>query len=117
MQEHGRPPVMFVDVRPLERPMLVIANNEVAEQVTKASTRWISSTPKSPTLKDIHHLTGHNSILTDEVRICCQPWKNLSTWRGVFIVVNCSIREIIGNGNAKGLVLDLPRVIFSPYSP
>lgn len=62
---------MVMDIRPLEYPMLVICNNEVAEQVTKTSTRWVSSTPKSPTLKDIWHLTGRNSILTDEVSVWC----------------------------------------------
>lgn len=66
-REQGSPPVMLLDLRPLEYPMLVICNADVAEQITKASSRWSSSTPKSPTLKNIWHLTGKNSILTAEV--------------------------------------------------
>lgn len=66
-REQGIPPVMLLDLRPLEYPMLVICNADVAEQITKASSRWSSSTPKSPTLKNIWHLTGKNSILTAEV--------------------------------------------------
>lgn len=69
-KERSYPPVYFMDLRPLEYPMLVVANHEVAEQISKASTRWPSSTPKSPTLKDVWHLTGRNSMLTDEVSAC-----------------------------------------------
>lgn len=65
-KQNGYPPVMLVDARPLDHAMLVICNHEVAEQLTKASTRWVSSTPKSPTLNEIWHLTGRHSILTDE---------------------------------------------------
>lgn len=66
-REQGSPAVILLDLRPLEYPMLVVCNADVAEQVTKASSRWYSSTPKSPTLKAIWHLTGKESILTDEV--------------------------------------------------
>ncbi|KAJ0118801.1 cytochrome p450 [Diaporthe amygdali] len=62
----GNPPVLFLDLRPLNYPMLVVCDHEVAEQITKPSPRWSSSTPKSPTLGDIWHLTGKNSILTSE---------------------------------------------------
>lgn len=66
-REQGSPAVMLLDLRPLEWPMLVICNADVAEQITKASSSWSSSTPKSPTLKNIWHLTGKTSILTAEV--------------------------------------------------
>lgn len=62
----GYPPVLFLDLRPIQYPMLVICDQEMAEQITKPSPRWSSSTPKSPTLGDIWHLTGKNSILTSE---------------------------------------------------
>lgn len=66
-REHGNPPAMLVDLRPLSYPMLVILNHELAEQITKPSPRWSSSTPKSPTIvRDIWPLTGHHSILTAE---------------------------------------------------
>lgn len=66
-REQGNPAVILMDLRPLEYPMLVICNADVAEQISKTSSRWSSSTPKSPTLKDIKHLTGNTSIITDEV--------------------------------------------------
>lgn len=59
---------MLLDLRPVGYPMLVICDHQVAEQLTKPSSRWNSSTPKSPTLGDIWHLTGQQSILTDEVK-------------------------------------------------
>ncbi|KAF3766941.1 hypothetical protein M406DRAFT_79478 [Cryphonectria parasitica EP155] len=65
-REQGSPPVMLLDLRPLEYPILVISNYEVAEQISKSSSRWPSSTPKSPTLANIWHLTGKDSILTAE---------------------------------------------------
>lgn len=66
-REQGNPAVFLLDLRPVEYPMLVICNHEVAEQISRASPRWSSSTPKSPTLKDLWHLTGKNSIITEEV--------------------------------------------------
>lgn len=65
-RERGNPPVMLLDLRPVSYPMLVICNNEVAEQLTRPSPQFTSSTPKSPTLADIWHLTGKNSIVTAE---------------------------------------------------
>ncbi|KAH8780055.1 cytochrome P450 52A11 [Diaporthe sp. PMI_573] len=62
----GSPPVLFVDLRPINYPMLIVCDHEIADQITKTSTRWASSTPKSPTLGDIWHLTGKHSILTSE---------------------------------------------------
>lgn len=62
----GNPPVLFLDLRPINYPMLIVCDHEIAEQITKTSPRWSSSTPKSPTLGDIWHLTGKNSILTSE---------------------------------------------------
>lgn len=66
-REQGNPPVILLDLRPVEYPMLVICSYEVAEQITKASPRYSSSLPKSPTLRALWHLTGKNSILTEEV--------------------------------------------------
>ncbi|CAN8102244.1 unnamed protein product [Discula destructiva] len=65
-REQGGPPVLLVDLRPILYPMLVICSPEVAEQITKPSAKWSSSTPKSPTLKDFWALTGKDSILTKE---------------------------------------------------
>ncbi|KAK7748673.1 hypothetical protein SLS53_000694 [Cytospora paraplurivora] len=64
--EAGNPPAILLDLRPLSDPMLVICDHEVAEQVSRPSARWSWSTPKSPTLKQIWHLTGNHSIITSE---------------------------------------------------
>lgn len=66
-REQGNPPVILLDLRPIEYPMLVVCNYEVAEQITKTSPRYSSSAPKSLTLRDLGHLTGKTSILTQEV--------------------------------------------------
>lgn len=52
--------------------MLVICNHEIAEQISKPSLRWSSSTPKSPTLVDIQALIGTHSIISDEVSLWAQ---------------------------------------------
>jgi hypothetical protein len=67
-KELGRPPLMFVDLRPVTYPMVVVSNHEVAEQIARVSKLFPWSTPKSPTLSGLMHLTGEHSILTREVR-------------------------------------------------
>ncbi|KAI8954549.1 cytochrome P450 [Xylaria longipes] len=58
----GKPPLMFVDLRPVNRPMVLVTNHEIAEQVSKASALFPTSPPKS-SLKYLEHLTGPTSIL------------------------------------------------------
>jgi len=58
----GRPPLMFVDLRPVNRPMVLISSYEVAEQVSKASPKFPTSIPKTD-LSYMLHLTGPTSIL------------------------------------------------------
>lgn len=65
-KDKGHPPVMMLDLRPLDNALLVVCHHEVAEQVSRASARWASSTPKSPTLEGIWPLIGRASILTEE---------------------------------------------------
>ncbi|KAJ0163511.1 putative sterigmatocystin biosynthesismonooxygenase [Colletotrichum tanaceti] len=62
-KEMGNPPVLFFDLRPMLRPMLMIFHWEVAEQITKSSPTWNNSCPKSPTMRPIQHLTGERSII------------------------------------------------------
>ncbi|KAI0971270.1 cytochrome P450 [Xylaria arbuscula] len=61
-QDLGRPPLMFVDLRPLNHPIVVITNHEIAEQVSKASILFPTSVPKS-SFKYLEHLIGPTSIL------------------------------------------------------
>ncbi|KAI1763246.1 cytochrome P450 [Hypoxylon sp. FL1150] len=42
----GRPPVMLVDLRPINPPMALISNHEMAEQISKSTTLFPFSTPK-----------------------------------------------------------------------
>lgn len=79
----GRPPVMFVDLRPVSSPMLVVGNYEVAEQIPKASSRFPYSPPKVPEIGNhMIHLSGPTSIMSSgvsnmivSIRLCllCHP--------------------------------------------
>lgn len=72
-QELGNPPMFNFDMRPLARPMVVIANHELAEQASRASKTFPWSTHKSPSLHEISPLTGENSLLAKEG----EEWKAL----------------------------------------
>ncbi|KAK5636947.1 hypothetical protein RRF57_012659 [Xylaria bambusicola] len=61
----GRPPLFLVDLRPVNIPVVLVTNHEIAEQVAKASARFPTSPPKS-TLKYLEHLIGSASILSSD---------------------------------------------------
>ncbi|KAK7917515.1 cytochrome P450 52A11 [Apiospora marii] len=42
----GNPPLMFVDLRPVNRPMVLVRSHEIAEQITKPSPQFPTSVPK-----------------------------------------------------------------------
>ncbi|KAF6789409.1 cytochrome P450 52A11 [Colletotrichum sojae] len=69
----GNPPVMFLDIRPASRPMLVIRSHEVAEQITKQSKMWPYSLPKSNTLQFLYPLFGETSI----VMVSGPEWRDM----------------------------------------
>ncbi|KAF3015968.1 hypothetical protein E8E14_012832 [Neopestalotiopsis sp. 37M] len=58
----GSPPLMLVDLRPVNRPMLLVSSYEVAEQISKASHDFPTSIPKTD-LSYMLALTGPTSIL------------------------------------------------------
>ncbi|KAI2467419.1 cytochrome P450 [Annulohypoxylon bovei var. microspora] len=58
----GRPPLMFVDLRPVNRPMVLVSSHEIAEQVSRPSKIFPTSLPKTD-LSYLLHLTGPTSIL------------------------------------------------------
>lgn len=62
----GKPSIIFVDLRPITYPMVVILSHEVAEQVTRPTKAFPQSVPKSETEKHNVHLLGPKSILTAE---------------------------------------------------
>ena len=66
-KELGNPPIMFFDLRPITYPMVVINSHEVAEEVSRSSTKFPWSTPKSPTLGTLVRVTGAESILMKQV--------------------------------------------------
>ncbi|KAJ4388827.1 hypothetical protein N0V93_006288 [Gnomoniopsis smithogilvyi] len=70
----GRPPVVFVDLRPASSPMLVIGSFEVAEQIIKATNLFPHSPPKAlDGWAHLVHLTGTRSIMTAKD----EEWKML----------------------------------------
>ncbi|KAK5655633.1 hypothetical protein OQA88_5564 [Cercophora sp. LCS_1] len=51
----GNPPILFLDLRPVAWPMLLVASHDIAERVSKASKTAPWSTPKSPTGEEWKH--------------------------------------------------------------
>lgn len=72
-EDMGNPSVMVLDLRPMGHVMGIITNHEVAEQISRASKTFPWSTPKSPTLLELTHLTGTESLLNKEA----EEWKAL----------------------------------------
>ncbi|PGH08037.1 hypothetical protein GX51_01478 [Blastomyces parvus] len=71
VKEPGRHHVFF-DLRPVEYPLMVIGSHEIAEQISRASTTFKYSAPKSPTTQLLLPVVGKTSlILTND-----EPWKH-----------------------------------------
>lgn len=69
----GRPPVMLVDLRPIVPPMVLVSSHSMAEQISKQSSLFPLSTPKSPTWRHMIPIIGETSIIGQEG----QDWKDL----------------------------------------
>ncbi|KAK4209721.1 cytochrome P450 [Rhypophila decipiens] len=69
----GKPPIMFVDLRPVSAPMLLVTTHEVAEQVSRPSKLFPLSPTKSPTWTHMAPIIGMTSILAKEGH----EWKDL----------------------------------------
>ncbi|KAI0843820.1 cytochrome P450 [Daldinia vernicosa] len=69
----GRPPIMLVDLRPINPPMVLLPSHDVAEQISKPTKLFSLSVPKSPTWTHMIPLIGSTSILGREGR----DWKNI----------------------------------------
>lgn len=65
----GRPPVMFVDFRPVNPPLVLVPSHSIAEQISKQSSLFPLSTPKSPTWTHMIPMIGETSILGKEVSV------------------------------------------------
>ncbi|KAK8123977.1 cytochrome P450 [Apiospora kogelbergensis] len=68
----GKPPLMFVDLRPVNRPMVLVTSHEIAEQISKPSALFPTSVPKA-NLDYLNHVIGTTSILSAEG----DHWKHL----------------------------------------
>ena len=62
------PPVLLIDMRPLEKfLLLLILDNDVAEQVTKPSKQFSTSMPKHPSIQHLAPLVGARSLVSTDV--------------------------------------------------
>lgn len=72
----GRPPVMFLDLRPITAPMVLIPTHGIAEQISKPSQLFPLSTPKSPSWTHMIPIIGKTAVIGREVIYAtpsCQP--------------------------------------------
>lgn len=58
-----RPPLFFLDFRPISYPVAVICNHNVAEQLTRPSSLFPYGTPRAKTFTMLERLLGPNSII------------------------------------------------------
>ncbi|KAI1656443.1 cytochrome P450 [Daldinia decipiens] len=71
-EDLGRPPLMLVDLRPVNRPMVLVRSHEIAEQVSRASKIFPTSTPKANP-RYLEPVIGPTSILASHG----EEWKAL----------------------------------------
>ncbi|KAI0404661.1 cytochrome P450 [Xylaria palmicola] len=69
----GRPPLMLVDLRPVNAPMVLVPSHDIAEQISKPTQLLPLSTTKSPTWTHMIPIIGESSILGKEGA----DWKEL----------------------------------------
>jgi hypothetical protein len=67
-EELGKPDIFVLDMAPIFR-VLVICSPIIAEQISKPSSQYPYSMPKSWTVADVLPLVGKQSILNSEVSI------------------------------------------------
>lgn len=71
--DHGKPDVLFMDMRPLQYPVLLVCSHEIAEQVSKSTKTQPYSVTKSPTIQQgFGRLVGRMSMLSADG----EEWKN-----------------------------------------
>ena len=63
----GRPPVMLVDLRPVNSCLLIVGSYQVAEQISRSSDQFPYAPPKVVEIwKPMEYLTGPKSIISAE---------------------------------------------------
>ncbi|KAK7961874.1 cytochrome P450 [Apiospora aurea] len=64
-QALGRPSLMFVDLRPISRPMVVVGDHNIADQLTRATPTFPTSPPKSSrSLARLQYMMGPTPIFS-----------------------------------------------------
>ena len=71
--EMGQPPGFLLDLAPVDKSFLVVAEPHIAESVAQPSTEFKYSVPKSDTMQVMKPLIGRESIITAEA----EEWRNL----------------------------------------
>ncbi|KAF3798377.1 Cytochrome P450 4Z1 [Colletotrichum gloeosporioides] len=95
MEQAGNPPVLFIDLWPLNEPMLLIRDHDVAEQVSKQSQLWPYSLPKSPSFKEYLPLVDEHSLI----------WKSGHHWK--------TLRKLFNPGFAPKHLMTLLSVVLN----
>ncbi|KAK8075558.1 hypothetical protein PG997_010221 [Apiospora hydei] len=73
-QALGRPPLMFVNLRPISQPMVVVGDHNIADQLTRATPAFPTSPPKSSrSLDRLQYIMGPTSIFSTHG----DEWKRL----------------------------------------
>lgn len=72
-QKAGNPPLLAMDMRPINYNVCIIRDQFVAEQISRATKQHAYSQPKSPTMTELTPVTGHHSIIV----VNGEKWKNL----------------------------------------
>ncbi|KAK8016622.1 cytochrome P450 [Apiospora rasikravindrae] len=73
-QALGRPPLMYVDLRPISQPMAVVGDHNIADQLTRATPIFPTSPPKSSrSLNRLQYIMGPSSIFSTHG----DEWKRL----------------------------------------
>ena len=69
----GQPSCYLMDLAPVDTPMIVVAEPQVAEAIAQPSAEYKYSIPKSDTVQALHRLIGRESIIVAEG----EEWRNL----------------------------------------
>jgi hypothetical protein len=70
MKTSGYPQMLFLDLRPVNYPMVIVASHDIAEQISRVTKLNPESVPKSPTMQQSYRrLIGAKSIISEGVII------------------------------------------------
>ena len=98
----GKPPLMLVDMRPIDRPVVIVKSHEVAEQISRASGQYPYSLPKDQRSYDhMKYIQGKTAI--SAAQVCLPPCSTL------LLLITYSLpntRENTGSASASNSAQD-----------